>query len=161
MRAVVVARHGQHAAMLRGAEKIAAVQRVAGAIHARALAVPHAEHAIDALAGEGIELLRAVQHGGGEVFVDAWLEADVVRGEQRLPVPELAIQPAQRRAAIAGDEAAGIQPGGAIEPGLLQQDADQRLDAGQQNRRVEFGEAAFQRRGGMAETDVHSGHLSR
>ena len=88
MRAVVVARHRQHAAMLRGAEEIAAVQRVAGAIDAGPLAVPHAEHAIDALAGEGVELLRAIQHGGGEVLVDAGLEADVLRGQQRLAVPE-------------------------------------------------------------------------
>ena len=140
MRAVVVARHRQHAAMLRGADEIAAVQRIAGAIDAGALAVPHAEHAIDALAGEGVELLRAVQHGGGEVLVDAGLEADVLRGQHRLAVPDLAVEPAQRRAAIARDQAAGVQAGRAVEPGLFQQDADQRLDAGQQDRRVEIGE---------------------
>ena len=60
------------------------MQRVARAIDARALAVPHAEHAIDALAGERIELLRAVQHGGGEVLVHAWLEVDVALGQQLL-----------------------------------------------------------------------------
>ena len=161
MRAVVVARHRQHAAMLRGADEIAAVQRVAGAIDARALAVPHAEHAIDALAGKGVELLRAVQHGGGEVLVDARLEADVLLGQHRLAVPELPIQPAQRRAAIAGDQAAGVQPGGAVQPRLFQQDAHQRLDAGQQDRRVEIGEAAFQRGGRAAETDVHLGSSLR
>ena len=57
-----------------------------------------------------------------------------VRRQQLLPAPELAVQPAQRRAAIAGDEAAGVQPGGAVEPRLFQQDAQQRLDAGQQDR---------------------------
>ena len=141
--------------------KIAAVQRVAGAIDAGAFAVPHAEHAIDALAGEGVDLLRAIQHGRGEVLVDARLEADVLRGQQRLAVPDLPVQPAQRRTAIAGDQAAGVQPGGAVQSRLFQQDAHQRLDAGQQDRRVEVGEAAFQRGGRVAEADVHLGHLSR
>ncbi len=148
MRAVVVAGHSQHAAMCRRADEIAAVQRVAGAVDAGAFAVPHAEHAIDALAGEGVELLRAVQHGGGEVFVDAGLEADVVRVEQRLAAPEFPVQPAQRRAAIARHQRAGVQAGGAVEPGLLQQHADQRLDAGEQDRGVEIDEAAFQRGAG-------------
>ena len=156
---MIVARHGQHAAMLGGAEEIAAVQRIAGAIDARALAVPHAEHAIDALAGEGIELLCAIQHGGGKVLVDAGLEADVQRGQHRLAVPDLAVEPAQRRAAIARDEAAGVQAGRAVEPGLFQQDANQRLDAGQQDRRVEVGEPAFQR-GRAGETDVHRDRFS-
>ena len=79
------------------------------------------------------------------------------RGQQRLAVPELPIQPAQRRTAIAGNQTAGVQAGGAIQPGLFQQHAHQRLDAGQQDRRVEVGEAAFQRGGRVAETDVHPG----
>ena len=91
---MVVAGHRQHAAVLRGADEIAAVQRIAGAIDAGTLAVPHAEHAIDALAWKRVELLRAVQHGGGEVFVDARLEPDVLRGEHFLAVPDLAVEPA-------------------------------------------------------------------
>ena len=160
VRAVVVAGHRQHAAVLRGADEIAAVQRVAGAVDAGTLAVPHAEHAIDTLAGKRIELLRAVQHGRGEVFVDARLEPDVLGGEHFLAVPDLAVEPAQRRAAIAGDQTARVQAVCAVETGLLQQDADQGLDAGQQNGGVKLGEAAFQRGGRVAETDVHLCRLS-
>ena len=74
MRAVVVARHGEHTTVFRRAQEIAAVQGIAGAIDAGAFAIPHAEHAIDALAGERIELLRSVQHGRREVLVDARLD---------------------------------------------------------------------------------------
>ena len=45
--AVVVARHHQHAAVRRRAVRIAVLQRIAGAIDARALAVPEREHAFD------------------------------------------------------------------------------------------------------------------
>ena len=135
--------HREHAAVLRGADEIAAVQRIACAIDAGTLAVPHAEHAIDTLAGKRVELLRAVKHGRGEVFVDARLEPDVLRGEHFLPAPELPVEPAQRRAAIAGDQPAGVQAGGAVETGLFQQDADQRLDAGQQDGGVELGRTGF------------------
>ncbi len=161
VRPMVVAGHRQHAAMPRSADEVAAVQRVARAIDAWPFAVPHAEHAIDALAGKRVELLCAIQHGRGEVLVDAWLEADVLGGQHRLAVPRLPIKAAQRRAAIAGDQAAGFDPRFPIEPGLFQQDAKQRLDAGQQDGRVEIGEAALQRGGRMAETDVHLGHLSQ
>ena len=65
MRAVVIAGNGQNTAMLMGAGHVGAMQRVAGAVYAGTLAVPHAVHAIDPLAGEGIELLRAVKHRGG------------------------------------------------------------------------------------------------
>ncbi len=167
MRAVVVAGHRQHAAMRRSADEIAAMQRIAGAIDAGAFAVPHAEHAIDALAGKRVELLRAIQHGRREVLVDAGLEADVLGQQHCLAAPEFLIEPAQRRSAIAGNQPAGVQAGGTIEPGLFQQHADERLDAGQQHRRVEIGEAAFECGAGGsggtgrgevgAETDIHLG----
>ena len=113
---MIVAGHRQDTAMRRRADEIAAVQGVAGAVHAGPFAVPHAEHAIDSLAGEGVKLLRAVQHRGGEVLVDPWLEPDVVRGEHRLAAPEFLIHAAQRRAAIARHQRTGVQPCGAVEP---------------------------------------------
>ncbi len=160
MCAVVVARDRQDAAMLRGADEIAAVQRIARAIDARTLAVPHAEHAIDALAREGVELLRTIKHGRRQILIDAGLEADVAVGQQLLPAPGFAVQATQRRAAIAGDETAGVEAHGAVEPRLLEQHTDQRLDAGQQHRLVELGEPAFEC-GRWTETAIHMGHLSR
>ena len=93
MRAMIVARHREHAAVLGGAGEIAAVQRIACAIHARPFAVPHAEHAIDALAGKRVELLRPVQHGRGQVLVHARLKLDVPLGQHLLPPPQFLIQP--------------------------------------------------------------------
>src|SRR5579872_2865106 len=157
MRAVVVARHSKHAAVLRCAQEIAAVERIASAIDAGTFTVPHAVHAIDALARERIELLRPVQHCRSKVLVHAGLELNIALGQQLLAAPQFLIQSAQRRTAIAGNKTAGVQTGGAIEAGLFQQDADERLYAGKEHRRVEVIEPAFQRDWGMAETNVHPG----
>ena len=73
---MVVARHHQHAAARGGAVGVAVLQRVAGAVDAGALAVPHGEDAIDLGAGVGLDLLRAEDGGGGEVLVDRGEELD-------------------------------------------------------------------------------------
>ena len=78
-RRVVVAHQREHAAVLRGAGEIGVAEHVAGAVDARALAVPHAEHAIVLALAAQLGLLRAPQRGGGEVLVEAGLEEDVVR----------------------------------------------------------------------------------
>ncbi len=81
---VVVAREDEDAAMLRAAGGVAVLEHVAAAIHARALAVPHREHAVVFRALEQIDLLRAPDRRGGEVFVDAGLELDVMLLEEFL-----------------------------------------------------------------------------
>ena len=58
-------------------------KRVAGAVDARPLAVPDAEHAVVLAFAEKLGLLRAPQRGGGKVLVDGGLELDVARGEVR------------------------------------------------------------------------------
>ncbi|CFL93239.1 Uncharacterised protein [Bordetella pertussis] len=109
------------------------VQRVAGAIHAGALAVPHGEHAIDLAVGAHAGLLRTHDGGGRHVFIDAGQEADLVV-RQRLPgLPHGHVDAAQRRAAISGDEAGGVQAAVAVEPALRQHHAHQRLRAGQEH----------------------------
>src|SRR2546429_7382426 len=65
-RSVVVAHQRQHTAVARGAGEIGVAQRVARAVDARALAVPHAEHAIEPALAAQLGLLRAPQRGGGE-----------------------------------------------------------------------------------------------
>ena len=64
---------------LRGAGHVGVLEDVAAAVHARALAVPDAEHAVELGVREEVELLRAPDRGGGELLVDAGLEHDVLR----------------------------------------------------------------------------------
>ena len=71
---VVVAHQRQHAAVLRGAGEIGVTEHVAGAIDARALAVPDAEHAVVLALAAQFRLLGAPQRGGGKLLVDAGLE---------------------------------------------------------------------------------------
>ena len=78
-RGVVVAHQREHAAVLRGAGEIGVAEHVAGAVDARALAVPHAEHAVELALAAQLGLLRAPERGGGELLVEAGLELDVVR----------------------------------------------------------------------------------
>ena len=130
---MVVAGETQHAAVFRRARGIAVAEHVAAAVDAGALAVPDADHAIVPGAGRQIELLRAPDRGGREVFVHAGLELDVVlfevfsRGEQLLVVA------AERRAAVSRDEARGIEAGGAVAADLRHRQANQRLDPGQED----------------------------
>ena len=81
---VVVAHQREHAAVPRGAGEIGVAEHVAGAVDARALAVPDAEHAVELALAAQLGLLRAPERGGGEVLVEAGLEADVVFVERAL-----------------------------------------------------------------------------
>ena len=55
-------------------------------------------------------------------------EFDVVRFEVLLGLPQRLVQTAERRAAIAGDEASRVQPGRLVAPALHQRQPHQRLD---------------------------------
>ena len=128
-RGVIVAGEHQHAAVRRRAGGIAVLEDVAGTVDARAFAVPHREHAVVLGARVQVDLLRAPDGGGGEVFVDARLEHDAVRGEMLLRLPQRLVETAERRTAIAGDEAGGVEPGGLVAFLLQHRQAHQRLDA--------------------------------
>ena len=127
---VVVAHQRDHAAPRRGAGEVGVPERVARAVDARPLAVPHAEDAVVAPLAAHLRLLRAPHGGRGEVLVHAGLEEDVVRLEERLGALELLVEAAERRAAIAGDVAGGVQPGAAVALVLHQRQADDRLRPG-------------------------------
>ena len=58
-RGVVVAHQREHAAVLGRAGEVGVAEHVAGAVDARALAVPHAEHAIARAFAAQLGLLRA------------------------------------------------------------------------------------------------------
>src|SRR5690606_41272326 len=75
-------------------------------------------------------LLTAPRGGGGQFLSQAWLEMDGVLLEVITGVPETLVQPAQGRAAVAGNEAAGVQPARLIALMLQHRQAGQRLGAG-------------------------------
>src|SRR5207248_3254092 len=85
--------------------------------------------------------LRAPQRGGGEVLVDPGLKTDVVLIELTARADELLIESAERRAAIAGDIAGGIEPGSAVALLLHQAQPHQRLEAGHEY--AAFAEVVF------------------
>ena len=132
-RAVVVAGEAKHAAVLRRACGIGVPEHVAAAVDAGALAVPDADHAIIVGAGRQAELLRAPDRGRRKVFVHAGLKLDVVLVEVLAGGEQLLVVAAERRSAVAGDEACGVQPRGAVAADLRHRQADQRLDAGQED----------------------------
>ena len=130
---MVVAGETQHAAVFRRARRIAVAENVTGAINAGTLAVPDADDAIVLRAGRQVELLRAPDCGRREILVHAGLELDAVLREMLFRGGELLVVAAERRAAITGDEACGIQAVGAIAPDLRHRETDQRLDAGHED----------------------------
>jgi hypothetical protein len=125
----IVPREHQYAAVGRRTGVVAVLERVAGAVDARALAVPDAEHAVVARTGQVVHELRAPDRRGGEVLVDAGLEVDTVRGEERLRLPERQVVGAERRAPVAGDEARRVESGSDVAPALHERQPHQRLDA--------------------------------
>ena len=60
------------------------LQRIAAAVHARRLAVPHAGDAVELLLAHRVQHLRAPHRGGGEVFVDAVHKMNVVLQQKAL-----------------------------------------------------------------------------
>src|SRR6516225_9281692 len=108
---MVVAGDHQHAAMRRGAIGVAVLECVTRAVDAGALAVPEAEHALELLdlaIALRLHLLRAEHGGRGEVLVHRRQEFDAPRLQLLLDAPELEVDAAERRAAIAGDEAGSV-----------------------------------------------------
>src|SRR5439155_21485157 len=123
----------EHAAVLRRAGRIPVPKYVAAAVDAGALAVPDADHAIIFGAGRKVELLRAPDRRRREVLVHAGLELDVVLFEVFSRGKKLLVVAAQGRAAVARNEASGVQPRGTVAADLGHRQADQRLDAGQED----------------------------
>ena len=131
LRAVIVAGEHQHAAVLRRAGVVRVLEDVAAAVDARPLAVPHREHAVVLRARVEVHLLRAPDRGRREVLVQPGLELDVRALEELLRLPQRLVERAERRAAIAGDEARGVEAGERVALALQDQQPDERLRAGQ------------------------------
>ncbi len=132
-RGVIVAHQREYAAVLGGTGEIGVAEHVPRAVDARALAVPHAEHAIELALTAQLGLLRAPERGGGKLLVDAGLELDIGGGDVAGRAHELLVETAERRAAVTGHVAGGVQAGAAVALFLHQAGANQRLITGHQD----------------------------
>ena len=141
---MVIARHHQHAAIWGGAIGVGVFERIAGAVHTGAFAVPQADHTIDGAAGMALHLLGAIDGGGGEILVHGGEEFDVMLAQQRRDFPRLQIDPRHRRATIPRDHARRVQPGPAVPPRLIEHDTDNRLGAAEKHPPVLAGVAIHQ-----------------
>ena len=131
---MVVARHHQHAAGTRGAGVVGVLEDVDASVDARPLAVPQREDAVAARRRQQVQLLRAPDRGGAEVFVDRAFEPHVVCGQERPGLVQRGVESGQRRAAVAGDEAGGVQPRTAVTLALQHRQPRECLHAGHEDR---------------------------
>jgi hypothetical protein len=129
----VVAHDGERAAGARDAHEVAVAQGIGRAVEPGGLAVPHAEHAVVARARQVLRELAAPGRSGAELLVQPRHVADEVLLEQLAVALELAVEPAQRRALVAGDQGAGQQPAAEVGTVMVDHEPDQRLDAGDQD----------------------------
>src|ERR1700742_1654034 len=132
-RAVIVSSETQPPAIFRRPRRIAVTEHVAAAIDARALAVPDADDTVVPGAFGEIELLRTPDRSGGEVFVHAGLEFDVVLVEVFAGGEKLLVVAAERRATVAADETGGVQSIGPVAADLRHWKPDQGLRPGQKD----------------------------
>ena len=126
---VVVTHQRQHAAVARGAGEIGVPEHVAGAVDARALAVPEAEHAVEpAFAAHSA---CCVPQSAVAASSSLMPERNRMSDRERALRPlKLQVEAAQRRAAIAGDVTRGVEAGAAVALLLHQAQSHQRLIAG-------------------------------
>src|ERR1700674_2572548 len=106
---VVISCNEQHPAMLRRTGCIGVLEHVTTAVYARTLAVPHGEHPVVLGPLEQPHLLRTPDSGGGQLFIHAGLEADVMFFEVCLGLPQGLIKAAKRGAPVTGYEPSRIK----------------------------------------------------
>ena len=130
---MVVAHQCEHAAVARRSREIDMAQRVAAAVDAGSLAVPNGKYAVEPAFAAHFRLLRAPDGGGREILVQARHEQDVMGLEKRLRPVHLGVDAAERRAAIAGDEARRVQSRAPVPLLLHEKQAHDRLRPGDQH----------------------------
>ena len=128
---VVVAGHHQNASVPGSSRVVGVLEHIAAAVHARALAVPEPEYAVITAAGKQVDLLRAPDGGGCQVFVESRLEVNGGLFQERFRAPELLIQSGKGRTPVSGNETRCIQTGPGIALALQQQQLDQDLQTGE------------------------------
>ncbi len=111
---MVVAGDDEDAAVRRCAVGVAVLERVAGAVDARPLAVPHREDALGGPLGVGLDTLSAEHRRRRELLVDRRQELDAGAIEALGGLPRLLVDHAERRAAVAADESPRRDAGGGV-----------------------------------------------
>jgi len=142
---MIVARHNQDTPMGRGAIGVAMLERIAGPVHARPLAVPQAEYAIDGAFRVAFHPLRAQNLGRSQFLVDGGHEIDARRLDLITLLPDHLIDHAQRRATVAADEASRVQACSLIALALHEHQAQQGLCARHEDRALLAPDVVFQR----------------
>ena len=128
---VVVTGHRQRAAPGRGTGHVGMLEHVRGAVHARSLAVPDAEHAVVLVGARRrkAQLLRAPDGGRRQLLVDARLKHDVLRLQVLGRLPQRLVITPQWRAAVARNKAGGVFALLRVAQALQHGQLDQRLHA--------------------------------
>src|SRR2546426_7750622 len=124
----VIAGHGQDATVLPNAGEVRMLERIAGAVDARSLAVPYPQHAIVLGAGKESDHLTAEDRRCCQVFIDARDKIDVIVLEQVRQTLQGQVKAAEWRAAIAGDKGGCPQASTSIRTMLVHGQPHQRLD---------------------------------
>ena len=129
----IVARHSQDPAVSSYAGEVGVFEDIPRAVDSRTLPVPHPQHAVVFGFRHEVGELAAEDGCGPEVFVDPGHEHNLVAVEQLLVTSQQDVEPSQRRATIAGNEAGRVQPHPPVRPVLVQGNAHQGLQAAQDN----------------------------
>ena len=127
---MIVAREGENAAVARRAEHRRVLEGVARPVHARPFAVPDAENAVIAGAGEQPDLLAAPYGCRRQFLVDARLEDNVMIGETLALVPKLFVIRSKWRTAIARNKSCRVQAILGVNFTAQQRKPDKSLNAG-------------------------------
>ncbi len=143
-------------------------QRVAAAVDAGALAVPEREDAVVPAFAAHLGLLRAPDRGRGEVLVEPRHEGYASLVQMALGAKHLRVDAAERRAAIAGNEACRVAARATVELLLHQQKTHDGLCASHQHAIFIKVVSVFERpgaedgveRGGFGRSFRHVLHLS-
>ena len=130
---MIVTGQRNHAAIGRSAGGVGVLERIHRAIDAGPLAVPDAEHAIDLGARKHPDLLAAPHRRRRQILVEAGGELDVVLLEEGFRAPQRVVVHAERRAAITGDKARGVEALRAVAFALQHRQPDQRLRTGKKD----------------------------
>ena len=132
----VVARRHDHAAVGAGAVHVGVPEHVAAPVHARRLAVPHADDPVVPAQRRQVVLLAAPHGGGGQVLVHPRDPVHVVLGQQRPGALQGLVEAAERRAGVAADERGGVKTSSPVRADLVEDHAGEGLDPGEEHAAV-------------------------
>lgn len=106
---------------------------VGGAVEAGGLAVPQADDAVVAGPRVGLHELAPLDGGGRQLLVEPRPVDDVVLVEEVPAALQLEVEAGQGRARVARDERGRVQAGPAVGPVLVEGQADEGLEAGEED----------------------------